>query len=518
MRRKLFGGFVAFLVVVMAFLLSGCKSEKERTDGFVYIEDGVFKVDGATFFPLMINYKVELRRIGDEVLVSPAIYYEYGDMYESNSKDEILQQFSNHIELIKEMGFNTVRICMDVVLSDDKGYYYKTNDGGVYLKESTGKILDGVEAMLSVAEEHDMRVMLLLKAAMNKELEDFTVAVLRRFADNPIIFAYDMMNEPLYFDEEKYRAKEDALSIVMNWEKMVRKNAPNHLFTIGFSEPIEVFEWDPSVLPVDFVQIHTYHPLRIPNEIWWYSHYVGKPWMIGETSLPSDNDSVSYDLQSRFVEEAYQYVIDCGGIGFGWWEFQDFLNPYMNFEANYSGLLNHDGVTVTKSGREVVGTLKPAAYKFAGLHELKPNKPVRPINYFNMVGYENYVIKGKIICQDKPVEGALIRGWNKPWRVGMNTYSDENGDFTLYSNDSCVHFEISAPGLTKVKFDRQGLKYHNVGGYDYSDLRDVALEYQKISYFPFLKNDTTLFEFKSGMFDKVKFVTDMGAIELKKLK
>ena len=120
------------------------------------------------------------------------------------------------------------------------------------------------------------------------------------------------------------------------------------------SEPIEIFEWDPSILPVDFVQIHTYHPLRIPNEIWWYSKYVGKPWIIGETALPSDNDSISYDLQARFVKEVYQYIIDCGGIGFGWWEFQDHINPGLNFEANYPGLLNHDGITTTKSGKEIV--------------------------------------------------------------------------------------------------------------------------------------------------------------------
>ena len=137
-----------------------------------------------------------------------------------------------------------------------------------------------------------------------------------------------------------------------------------------------------------------------------------------------------------------------------------------------------------------------------------------------MLGYENYVIKGKIISDKKPVEGAVIRGWNQYWKVGMNTYSDENGDFTLYSNDSCVHFEISAPGLEKVKFDSRNLnlKYKRIDGkeHDFSELENVMLEYHKISFYPFMKNDTVLLEFNGDLFNKAKFEADMGTIELRK--
>jgi hypothetical protein len=69
--------------------------------------------------------------------------------------------------------------------------------------------------------------------------------------------------------------------------------------------------------------MHTYHPLRVPNEIYWYSKNVNKPWMIGETSLPADNDSISYSDQTQFLKEAYLRTKNCGGSGFGWWAFQD---------------------------------------------------------------------------------------------------------------------------------------------------------------------------------------------------
>ncbi len=515
---------VCFIILISltTLFLTNCNSIKtnEIRKDFVYLEDDVFKINDEIFFPLMLNYKVDVRKINSDVVISPAKYYENDEIFESNTKEEINQQFSNHVELMKELGFNTIRICLDVVGKDDKGIYFWSSDeaAAIYLKECQEAINNGIADMLDIAASYDMKIMILFKPPFEKELEDFCISVFKRFSDNPTIFAYDLMNEPLYFDSEPNRTKQDAVNIVKHWKELLAQYSPNHLFTIGFSEPIEIFEWDPSVLPVDFVQIHTYHPLRIPNEIWWYSKYIGKPWIIGETALPSDNDSIRYDLQALFVKEVYQYIIDCGGIGFGWWEFQDHINPGLNFEANYPGLLNHDGITTTKNGKEIIGTLKPAAYEFEKLHELKPKEAVRPVNYFNMLGYENYVIKGKIISKNKPVEGAVIRGWNNNWKVGLNTYSDENGNFTLVSNDSCVHFEISAPGLKKVKFDsdRLNLKYKRVDGkeHDFSDLENVNLEYHKISFYPFLKNDTTLFEFKEDMFNKVKFEADMGIVKL----
>lgn len=505
----------------LVFLLMSCNnSKKETPQGFVYLEGGIFKVDGENFFPLMLNYRVDYREIGDDIVASPTIYYENVNAYESDDKAELLKQMAAHFELIKSLGFNSLRIMADVIREDENGKYYHTPGGNFYLQGKTEKFIESINDVVMLADSYGLKVMLLLKPAMDEELKNLNIAIFKRFADNPTIFAYDLMNEPLYFDTDSNRKKEDADAIVKKWRKLIRKYAPNQLFTIGFSEPIEVFEWDPSLLPVDFVQIHTYHPLRIPNEIWWYSHYVGKPWMIGETSLPADNDEVSYDLQARFVEQAYQYTIDCGGIGFGWWEFQDYINANMNFEANYPGLLNHEEVTVTNSGRKVIGTMKPAAYEFVKMHQMEPKSPMRPDNYFNMLGYENFVIRGRIMCDKKPVEGAVIRGWNDNWHVGMNTYSDENGNFTLYSNDKNVHFEISAPGLSKVKFDNYELTYQSVDGgeCDFSNLQNVDLEYQKISYFPLLANDTMVFEFKPGLFDKAQFEAYLGVIELKKIK
>ena len=72
--RRLF--YILFTISVVFLLMSCNDSKKEALPGFVYLEDGVFKVNGEKFFPLMVNYRVDYREIGNDIVVSPTIYYE----------------------------------------------------------------------------------------------------------------------------------------------------------------------------------------------------------------------------------------------------------------------------------------------------------------------------------------------------------------------------------------------------------------------------------------------------------
>ena len=485
---------------------------------FVYIDGNTFRIDDSIFFPIMVNYKVEPQRIGNDVVISPARYYEHPTIYEAKNKDSILYQVEGHMQMIKEIGFNSIRVCMDVVSKNDKGYYYHS-DTPVYLKQDCDKIIQAIDDFIQIAKEKGLRIMLLIKPPLDNELMDFTERLLKHFADNSTLFCYDFMNEPLYFDPLKERTKSDAKEVVSAWKDAMDRLAPHQLFTIGFSEPIEVFEWDPSILSVDFVQFHTYHPLRVPNEIWWYSHYVGKPWMIGETSFAVDNDSVGYEMQTYFMKEVFQYALNCGAAGFGWWEFQDSYN--VHFEAEFSGLINHEGNTRTNDNKySMVGTMKPAAYEIVNLKSYIPQKEWQAVNYYNMLGYNNVLLKGKILEKgsNKPIEGAVVRGWNEDWSVGLNTYTNNEGVFTLYSNDVCTHFEISAPGMTKVKFDKK-LDYTFVDTiHTLDNLPNKKLEYHNISYIPFLVNDTLLLHFDSTMFNLRKIESSMPTVYLEAMK
>ena len=513
------------LILISVFFQINRTVKTEVPAGFVRLENGVFKIDNNTFFPLMLNYIVEYRNPDGPFTVSPAKVYEDATRYETNSKEEILHQLRGHFQLIKELGFNTMRICFDRIAQDERGhYYYQADDQKYYIDDDYPAITKGLEEMLTLAEDAGLRVMLLIKAPMDNELKRFTAHLFEAMQDNKTLFAYDIANEPLYFDDNPKRTKHQAYQIVRGWQRLKQHYAPHQLFTIGFAEPIEVFEWDPSILPVDFLAFHTYHPLRVPNEIYWYSTYVGKPWMLGETALPADNDSISYDEQRQFMREVYRYVRDCGGIGMGWWEFQDCTGG--NFEARYTALLNHEGTTQTRDGRHtIIGTVKPAAAEIASFGTYVPQKKWQAANYYNMMGYQNYLIRGKVTHRrtGEPVEGAVIRGWNEDWSIGQNTFSDSHGRFTLYSNAPCVHFEVSACGMTKIKFDDRTIHYQSTDRFVAIDsLPDRTLEYHRISYQPFLSNATDtnhrIFNFNDTLFHRYSLVGEMKPLKLSNLR
>lgn len=411
-----------------------CDAAPVPAPGYVGIEGGHFVLDGEIWFPMMLNYKAFIRN-GEVV---PAPWYTGGSARE-------------HFDTIVSWGFNSVRVCLDVM-----------SEGG-----DTATMYLATRRMVQQADSAGLRVMLLIKPPFEGYWQQYAIGLMRRLADLPALWAYDLMNEPLYFDPEPDRDKTDAVNTVCQWRRMVRKNAPHQLFTVATAEPIEVFEWDPSMLPVDFIEMHTYHPLRVQAEMWWYSHYCGKPWMVGETGLPADGDSVPYTSQSEFMWETYRYAKLNGACGYGWWEFQDCPDG-INFEAQYTGLRDRHGRC--KPAADLVQLLKVTCL---GVNLDEDNLP--PVNYYNMLAYENVAVTGCIAdTEGKPIEGAVIRGWNEDWSVGMNTYSDSSGRFRLVSNDICTHFEISAPGCSKVKFDKQLPYPADI------DLHDRTREYQHI--------------------------------------
>lgn len=449
-----------------------CEPRDTRAPGFVYVDSAGFHIDGRDWFPVMINYKLRTS-------ITPEQYYFSDDM-------------ESHFLDMEQMGFNAVRVCLDRMNVDDTGYCLGQRPNLLHLSHDTAEIFRRYERVLDAADAAHLKVMLLIMPPMDEELEDYTRCLLRHFSNRKTLFAYDFFNEPLYFDSCSECSKAEIFERVNGWRQMMNECAPNQLFTIGFAEPTEVFKWDPSLLPVDFVQIHTYHPMRAANEMYWYSRYIGKPWMVGETALPADGDTISYEDQIRYLYQSYQMALDMGAIGYGWWEYMDCATG-PNFEAWHCGML-----TPQKKW-------KPITQEVARLKELKRGKRMTapPDNFYNMLRYENFVLQG-VVLDDKGrgVEGAVIRGWNEDWSVGVNTFSDKDGVFHLWSNDICVHFSVSAPGFERVML-YQDDSFMTFEEGDYHAVREMlshrsgfAREYQQIPLLEGLRNDTIFFRYK----------------------
>ncbi len=450
-------------------------SRQTQSKGFVYIENQHFMLDGDEWFPLMLNYKVDIRKINDSLYILPASYYQNDDL-------------NTDFQQISAMGFNTIRICLDIIDED----------------EDSLQLYRATERMLDAAEASGLKVMLLIKRPLEEYWLSYTEGLLKRFQDNTTLWAYDFFNEPLYFDPVEGRGKNEAYHIVKHWRQMMDDFAPHQLFTIGFAEPIEVFEWDPSILPVDFVEIHTYNPMRVAAEMRWYSYIcTQKPWMVGETGLPVDNDSVPYWEQIQFLQTTYLLARQYGAAGYGWWEYRD-CPQGVNFEAQFTGLFDANGQA------------KPAAALISQLTSLSFPKDDHqvPTNYYNMLGYKNIRLTGKVVDAKSghPLPHALVRGWTETW-IGMNTYSDSLGNFTLYSNDYILHFEVSAPGKNTIKFDKSKDIY-GISDVHNHKMTNKDLEYQSIDYHWLLNDDTDIFSFDKKEFEQSLLVIDIGEIRI----
>ncbi len=503
------------IIITVLFLATGCKQQElEPAEDYVYLQDGHFAINGKEWFPLMINYKVDFHRIDNEAVLSPAFYYDDPNRFDSNTVLGEYIQMDHHFQLIEDLGFNTLRICMDNLRSDSIGHYYGNQENPIYLDQHADELFIGIDNVLTLAGRHRLRVMLLLKPPLDEESLLFTAQLMDHLSANPTLFAYDMFNEPLYFDTVAKRSKASAYAIVAQWKNLRDRHAPHQLFTIGFSEPIEVFEWDPALLPVDFIQIHTYHPLRVGNETWWYAHYAKKPWMIGETALPADDALITYQDQQRFMIQSYDWARSLGACGYGWWEFQEC--PQGNYEGLYTGLYTHDATHRTP---------KPATQAVASLLQRPiPNTPQRPANYHNMLGYTRWTIEGTVVDQrNRPVEGAVIRGWNEDWSIGQNTFSDAQGHYTLISDSPCTHFEISAPCMSHEKFDFSEALYMKPDGTsltnsEYQTLLQLpATEYQQIPLLFQLEADSNFFHYSPTHFTPRGCTATMPTVKLRHL-
>ena len=227
------------LVIMLVVIASGCRKpvacgecgdvgEALPADGFVTLSGRYFALDGEPWFPIMLNYKAEMREVSDTLEVVPAPWYTGGSMRE-------------HFDTIASWGFNAVRLCLDAPYDfGDTAAMYAATRKAVLQADSAG-----------------LHVMLLIHPPLDKRWRTYTEGLMRALSDLPALWAYDMMNEPLYFDPEPQRDKCDAAEIVCQWRCMVRQYAPHQFFTVATAEPIEVFEWDPSMLPVDFIEMHT---------------------------------------------------------------------------------------------------------------------------------------------------------------------------------------------------------------------------------------------------------------------
>ncbi len=392
-------------------MLSPFKAQAQSSS-FVSLQGKQFKLDGQDFYPVSMNYIVDIVHDNQgNFYIAPHHSYFASNYFECQNEQDCFNEVVDDLVAIKNMGFNSIRLVgLEFGSVADQNANYTTypafrskdinnNSMTTPITSNDSNILYFTQKAFDAVALADIKVQLLVGG---KKIDDQTFrapylaylqTIASHFSANSTLYSYDFKNEPLYFDNGNY-SKGDVCSLVEDWHLAIKNNSTHHLTTFSLAMSSEVGEWDPGVLKLDFLSFHLYSDILdvVKSEIKWISETSRFPWIIGETGYPASTSGSggqgTLQDQRDFAKATLETTRDCGGSGYSWWMYQDVYwgDPNM---GDFFGLLNHQNIT------------KPASIEF-GLFDpnVQGGTCATPSNYYNFYGYSDYSISGIVKNQN----------------------------------------------------------------------------------------------------------------------
>lgn len=440
--------------------------------------DGKFKLNGNDFYPMIMNYYVDVVSDGTNVWASPSHSYGNSAIYfECTNGPDCIEEIRSHFQAIKDMGFNTVRLVGGYQLCDVpsatnlghklfRSFVTPPGEALINLNQNYNYILSSIDNLLDVAEERGLKVIIVPgngdvdDATHLAEYKNYLNILALRYKNHPALMAYSLRNEP----ERESRLTGDKNAIcseVTSWINLVKDADPNHLVTVGYNTPYEVMRWDPELIPTDYASFHPYpngldgnNSADVLNTLYWYKNNITKPWVIEETGAIGTWASLL--TQADYADISLKACVNCGGAGYAWWMYQDV--DFGGGNADKTGLLRNSGstpVVINSNTVYVGGSQKNAVQKFLEFGTYTPTFVCNEAaNYYNKVNpyqrrYTGFV---KETTTGLPIKDAFVLVHDGMNVIGT-TYSQSDGSFeiTSVSTAPVAWVECSAVKKTAAK-------------------------------------------------------------------
>lgn len=463
------------ILLVTVFLTQNIYSQSN----FVDISGNQFVLNGSTFYPVAANYLVTITKnhTNNTYYLSPNWNYsnKWGypntggnGRYIYSSYDDIGVSHNKLINDMSKMSSRNINVLRIVGFSIDFA-----NDGSIIFPNNCSETVyfQKISELLNILQDYNLKAILLINAPINNPEFDiiynaFLSRLASHFSTNTALMGYDFLNEPTTFigNNQKYINS----SRISGWHYSIKKNAPNHLTTIGYSYTISaIIDWDPLLHPVDFASFHIYawnknvqfSKTAIAAQLKWYSNTIKKPWIIGEigfsgTNIPGINDDrVGTEAQQKdFADFTMQRALDCGCNGYTWWQFQEinWQNPW----EDYLGLITNFDPNIPNNGENEKLVIQ--SFINFDINNINTSNCVKPSNYYNIDGNTYLRNYGRVVDnQGNPIKDAVID------RSGF-TFTNENGYFYYYTKPTGNFYTLTAtaPGYNVVKISNPS---YNVG-------------------------------------------------------
>lgn len=508
---------IYFIIVVSIFLIQLIlinKTISGQNDQFVYMDNDNLYMGCTAYYPKTANYLVNIVKnsIGN-FHISPDFQYCFKDSNDCYNCGEDSadwhEQLLIHFLKIDSLGFNSVRIMgMPVVVDNDSimrtNKYYDQISPTCYeetqglILNDTSKIIMGnlIQEIVDIIRDNNIPLKLIMVLGQHgieyrpEMFSDYVGYIANRFKSEPVIFAYDLYNEPnISTKPEGYEDIKDKIylaEMVSGWYHSIKENAPAHHVTIGLNI-YDVMNWDPSIFNLDFISYHLYQ--RRKEHLNWelapvlesyrtFLEYLNgisdKPWLIGETGLPGIDGINVHPIvgseadQAMFASETFKYSKWYGSKGYSWWGYKEVrwgsnLNAGSAWE-NFFGIVYFlNNLQEHKPVGDTISLLNPES------ECIDCENPPDSI-YYNPYKYDFYEKSGYVYdSNSNPIENAMIKGSKLVYEYGQNggdtiehyfsilTYTDSNGFYNLYATDTTIddylyYWDIAYPGMETMGY------------------------------------------------------------------
>lgn len=320
------------------------------------------------------------------------------------------------------------------------------------------------------------------------------------FANNPNILMYSLMLEVDAYPSayEMITNKNYICSITEQWYNEIRENDMNHLVSIGVISPASTQTWDPGVLNVDVLTYHVYPDMGqgygnydyefFYQQLKWFSNImydkVRKPWIVGETGIPSVADPttyptptstpfdllVDYDEQRDFGIMSMQNAFEAGASGYGWWQYRD-VYAYDNNYGIYFGLVDRNGNNkdIIENNNSIFNTVSVVN---------GCNNSTAPTDYYNHFNSYQYSLSGYVKnTNGTPISDAYIYTYASCTGKQYYTFSDGLGYFLLKSE--CPITSVDVLGVAKNSI--RVILPKNARTYSMSDINCLAVKSAEVA-------------------------------------
>jgi hypothetical protein len=489
---------------ILIFILIATLHSTSQENHFVYMENDNFYLQCEDFYPMAMNYQISIiHDKNGEFHIAPSSAYCWKGPCKKQRMcgtevSEWHEQIVEHLNKIVELGFNSIRLVGSLATTYDEkkhqltsSFYRAQNqedpscfttmyDGYKINKKLYDRHGDLLEEFIGIIRENKIPLKIILLTGgggienVAKKQAKYLSYLANRFKNEPILFAYDMYNEPSYwcYPANTLMGKQKRIETVSLWYNALKKASPLHLVTIGVYIT-DVYDWDPQLLPSDLFSLHMYSmnsaaegwdivpPFnRSKAQLKCVSETYKKPWIIGENGIwgvdsvfPRPHPIVLTEEEQRwYVENMLKYTNWYGAKGYSWWQFKD-SHTYSDTKAS-TAKSNFHGIVKREDNDQ---NHKAAGEEFI---KFKPNQECEDCfdddNPNNPFDYKYEMISGQIRDENgKPLKNVFITAqMGGPSYKTYRTYSyidtlTGNAIYKIFTEDKTIkftHIRFGYPG------------------------------------------------------------------------